>query len=370
MTVRRFKSGTIITSTVPPGPYQPPGRYQIGGFLGQGGFGCAYEAYRLDSKGRPSEEVCLKTTADSESWHRESYFGELLKKCDRAIRMYESFPLVPPTKRHEVLYCLVFELAEYGTIGAHLDSSRRPWSQKRAVEEIVALLKLLDQLHGTGALHRDITPMNVFVCKNRRLKLGDFGIAKHVLSGQATASVFNRAFVSKRMAELKRPVWLASDDVFQMGQLLGMLLRGDPHTLICETDVKGLACDDDLKKIIAKSICPRKSRYPDAREMLRALQGDSDHVQPPLESLEGKTVVFTGPLSIRRFDAEVMVRQSGGSVVDQVSNRVDVVVQGRRSPLYRNRHKGDKLCEAEKLIRQGHRISIINETEFINLVGL
>src|SRR5262249_15260778 len=162
--------------------------------------------------------------------------------------------------------------------------------------------------------------------------------------------------------------WLASDDVYQMGQLLGMLLRGDPHTLICEKDVKGLACDDDLKRIIAKAICPRKSRYADAREMLRALQGDDDHVQSPLESLAGKTVVFTGPLSIRRFDAAIMVRQAGGSVTDQVSSRVDVVVQGGRSPLYRNGHKGDKLCEAEKLIRQGHPICIINEKAFKELV--
>jgi serine/threonine protein kinase len=285
--------------------------------------------------------------------------------------MHESFPLFPdPRRRHEVLYCLVSELVESGTVHDHLETSGKPWSQKRAVREIIALLRLLAQLHDAGALHRDITPRNVFLC-SRRLKLGDFGIAKHVLAGRAaTASAFAPAFVSNRMAQGEQRYWLPADDVYQVGQLLGMLLRGDPHTLICEKDVKGLACDDDLKRIIAKAICPRKSRYPDAREMLSALQGDGDHVQPPLESLAGKVVVFTGPLSIRRFDAEVMVRGAGGSVADQVTARVDVVVQGRRSPHYRKGHKGDKLCEAEKLIRQGHPICIINEKAFKELVGL
>ena len=30
----------------------------------------------------------------------------------------------------------------------------------------------------------------------------------------------------------------------------------------------------------------------------------------------------------------------------------------------------DQLCKGEKLIRQGHPISILNETEFLGLVGL
>lgn len=236
--------------------------------------------------------------------------------------------------------------------------------------EIIALLKVLDQLHGSGALHRDITPMNVFVCKNRHLKLGDFGIARHVLAGRAaTASVFNRAFVSTRMALGEQRHWLPSDDVYQVGQLLGMLLRGDPDTRISGKDIESFACDGDLKQIVRKAVGPRKSRYPDAREMLRALQGDADRPQPCVESLAGKTIVFTGPLSVRRFDAEVLVRQAGGSVADEVSTRVNVIVQGRRSPHYRNGHKGDKLCQAEKLIRQGHPICIINEKQFKDLVG-
>lgn len=363
--MRKIKAGTIIDSPV------NGSRYRVAELLGEGGFGCAYRLHRLDAKERPIGELCLKVTLDPEGWHREAYFGELLKPCDRAIRMYESFPMFPPNKRQDIRYCLVFELAEYGTILDYLDSTRKPWSSKRATEEVVALLKLLDRLHGTGALHRDITPMNVFVCRNRLLKLGDFGIARHVLAGeQATASAFNGWFVSAKMAQGRQRYWLASDDVYQMGQLLAMLLRGDPHNLIEEQHVKQLACDDELRGIIAKAIGPRKSRYENASEMLRALKGDHDSAGSCVDSLVGKTVVFTGPLPLRRFDAEVLVRQAGGSVADDVTERVDVLVQGGRSPHYSNGHKGEKLCKAEKLIRQGHLISILNEREFLALVDL
>jgi serine/threonine protein kinase len=285
--------------------------------------------------------------------------------------MYESFPLCPPKRGQEIRYCLVFELAECGTIRDYLDWTRKPWSAKRATHEIMALLKLLDRLHGTGALHRDITPMNVFVCGNRQLKLGDFGIARHVLAGQqATASVFNPWFVSMKMAQGAQRYWLASDDVYQMGQLLAMLLRGNPDELVTEQDVKQLSCDDELKGIVARAIGPRKHRYENACEMLRALQGDHDFATPCVDSLAGKTVVFTGPMSLSRFDAEVLVRQAGGSVAHHVGKQVDVLVQGGRSLLYSNGHKGSKLCKAEKLIREGHPISILNEKEFLRLVGV
>jgi serine/threonine-protein kinase len=363
--MRRINSGTVIDSPV------SGARYRVAELLGQGGFGCAYRAQRLNARGRPTEELCLKVTLDPEGWHREAYFGELLKSCDRAIRAHESFPLFPARRGQEVRYCLIFELAEGGTIHDHLDATRRPWSAKRATQEIVALLKLLDRLHGTGALHRDITPMNVFVCRNRRLKLGDFGIARHVLAGrQATASVFNPWFVSVKMAQGAQRFWLAADDVYQMGQLLAMLLRGDPNELVAEADVKHLGCDDRLKGVIARAIGPRKSRYENACEMLRALQGDLGSAGPCVDSLAGKRVVFTGPMSITRFDAEVLVRQAGGSVAHHVGKDVDVLVQGGRSPLYSNGHKGEKLCQAEKLIRQGHPIAIIDEREFHRLAGV
>jgi len=361
--MRKLKSGTVIESPT------TGRRFLVAKPLGEGGYGCAYRVQRLDSWDRRIQNYCLKTTTDPESWHREAYFGELLNSCERAIRIYDSFPLFPPTRRYGVLYCLVLEYAEHGSIRDHLASTKHGWSPDRARREIVALLKLLDQLHGAGALHRDITPMNVFVCKNTKLKLGDFGLARHVLAGKmVTASAFTQFFVSKRMAEGARRYWLPSDDVFQMGQLLAMLLRGDADSLISVKDACKLPCKEDLHGIVAKAICARRNRFATALDMLRALQGH-DYPEPrPLESLEGKTVVFTGPLSIRRFDAEVLVRQAGASISDQVTGRVNVIIQGRHSRDYVMRHKGSKLLAAEKLIRQGVPISIISEPEFFKLV--
>ncbi len=361
--MRKLKPGTIVESPA------TGRRFLVANRLGEGGYGCTYRVQRLDSWNRRIQNYCLKTTTDPESWHREAYFGELLNRCDRAIRMYDSFPLFPPTRRHGVLYCLVFEYAEHGTIRDHLASTKQGWSPDRARREIVALLKLLDQLHGAGALHRDITPMNVFVCKNKKLKLGDFGLARHVLAGKmVAASAFTPYFVSKRMAEGERRYWLPSDDVFQMGQLLAMLLRGDADSLINVKDACKLPCKEDLHEIVARAICARRNRFATALDMLRALQGHDYPEIQPLESLEGKTVAFTGPLSIRRFDAEVLVRQAGATISDQVTSRVNVIIQGRRCHDYVTRHKGSKLLAAEKLIRQGVPISIISEPEFFNLV--
>jgi serine/threonine protein kinase len=324
---------------------------------------------RLDSWDRRIKGYCLKTTVDHESWHREAYFGELLNRCERAIRLFDSFPLFSATRRHGLLYCLVFEYAEHGTIRDHLAQTNRAWTPDRARREIIALLKLLDQLHGAGALHRDITPTNVFVCKNNKLKLGDFGLARTVLAGKMlAASHFTPFFVSKRMAEGERRHWLPSDDVFQMGQLLAMLLRGDAESLITAKDAIELPGDADLKAIVAKAICARRNRFPSALDMLRALQGHDYPEAQPLESLEGKTVAFSGLLSIRRFDAEVLVRQAGASISDSVTRRVNVIIQGRRSHDYVMRHKGAKLLAAERLIRQGVPISIISEPEFFDLV--
>ncbi|MCA9659544.1 MAG: protein kinase [Myxococcales bacterium] len=343
--------------------------YELAEVLGEGGFGKAYRAYELGRRGKVVDEVCLKTTPDQASWHRESYFGELLGKSKRAIQTYDSFPLLTGERGAKLLYCLVLELAELGTLEDYLEQrGNKPFTEKRAVREILALLRMLDGLHGASATHRDITPMNVFVCRGGVLKLGDFGIARHDVKGaRQTIDAYNPAFVTKGIQDAQHRYWMAADDVYQMGQLLGVLLSGRMGEPLTLADVSALKVSDRLKRVLRRAIGPRAKRFADAYAMIQALEGNEVADAAKLESLENKTVIFTGPLSIPRFDAEVLVLQAGGKVAERVTNDIDVVVQGGRSPLYRGGHTGTKLDAARKLIAKGRPIAIIGEGQFRRL---
>lgn len=357
--MRRLKRAEVISSPV-------SGRtYRVQGPLGEGGFGRAYLALELDRRGKELAKVCLKTTSDQESWHRESYFGELLRGHRRVIQTLDSFPLASRSRARRMLFCLVLELAESGTVADYLEKTHRPWSEARATREIKALLKVLEQLHGASATHRDLTPMNIFVRRNGTLKLGDFGIARHQLArASMNIDAFNPDFVTKGFRDSQHRHWLAVDDVYQMGQLLVALISGNPDRAIRPNAVKDLACSARLRRVIRRAIGQRGRRYADAHEMLQALEGEDASVEPHLRSLAGKKVAFTGPLSIGRFDAEVLVFAAGGEVVPRITRSVDVVVQGGRSA----RHTGSKLAHAKRLIKQGYGLTIIGEAEFRRLV--
>ena len=101
----RFVQGTVLKSPV------SKRRYELSHVIGHGGYGKAFEALDIKAKKR----VCLKYTLDQTSWHRESYFGELLKGNKRVIQIYDSFPLMP-TRPARIRYCLVLELAEHGAV--------------------------------------------------------------------------------------------------------------------------------------------------------------------------------------------------------------------------------------------------------------
>ncbi|MGE0430882.1 MAG: protein kinase [Planctomycetota bacterium] len=362
---RALRRGQIVISPV------SEKRYRIGPVLGEGGFGLAYRATRLTPKGREAEEVCLKTTLDQMSWHREAYFGELLGKSKRVIQVMDSFPLAPSRPgRGPMLFCLVMELAEHGTIADYLVKTGKPWPHARAVREICAMLRLLDQLHGGSATHRDITPANIFVCNGGTLKLGDFGIARHQLPGAPAAiDAFNPAFVTRGFVKGASRYWTTVDDVYQMGQLLGMLLRGDADTIVTQKMIPSIDCPERLKQIIARATGHKRARYTDAWEMLQALE-NTPQPEARLKTIRDKTIAFTGPLSITRFDAEVLVLAAGGRVAHTISRNVNVVV--REDTWSSNGHKPKKprntrLQRAEALQKAGHPLTIIGETEFRRL---
>ncbi len=280
------------------------------------------------------------------------------------------FPLMRPDG--QALYCLTLEYARHGDLSAFLSHTPRGWSEPAARREIAGILEVLGKLHRGQTLHRDLTPLNVFVCDGRRLKLGDFGIVRQQSDRRGiTARTMNALTAPSDILARAVPRWQARDDVYQVGQLLGMLIKGDARTRIRPHEIRGLTCTDHLKEIVYRCIGERRKRYESADEMIEALR------HPPaaltvgvLGTLKGVHVAFTGILTRRRSEAVRAARRAGAIIHGMPSSKTTVVVRGRPNPLQAaGRDAGLKLMEIKRLRAKGHRITLLNETLFWRLVG-
>jgi serine/threonine-protein kinase len=345
-------------------------RYRIGRILGEGGFGQAYLARRMGSLPGVPGTLCIKVSQRIDGWVREAYFGQLLDGHPRAIRVFDAFPL--PAGDGQVLYCLALEYATGGDLRAYLRRTGKGWPESVARREIAGILQVLGKLHRGQLLHRDLTPLNVFVCEGRCLKLGDFGIVRQQSDRRGTAAdVLNPLTAPSDIIEGAVPKWQARDDVYQVGQLLGMLVKGDAGERVRTHEIRRLPCSDHMKEIVYRCIGERRKRYESADELIEALH----HRPPPLktgvrQTLKGAHVAFTGILSKPRRDAVRAARRAGAIVHGMPSALVTVLVRGRPNPLQAaGRDGGRKLLEIRRLREKGHKITLLNESRFWRLAG-
>jgi serine/threonine protein kinase len=345
-------------------------QYRIDRLIGEGGFGQAYLAWRVGRSAVVPDLVCVKVSSRIDGWLREAYFGQVLDGHDRAIRVYDAFPLMRADGR--VLYYLALEYAELGDLNAFLRRADKGWSETTVRREIAGILEVLRKLHRGQTLHRDLTPMNVFVCKGPRLKLGDFGIVRQQSDRRGIiANTMNRMTAPSDLFDRAAPKWQARDDVYQVGQLLGMLVQGDASRRVRTSDVRGLSCSDHLKEIVHRCLGERRKRYESADEMIEALRTRPASLRPGvLRSLKGVHLTFTGILSKPRRDAAAAARRAGAIIHSGPSALTRVIVRGRPNVLQAaGRDGGLKLMEIKRLRAKGQRVTVLTERQFWRLVA-
>jgi len=343
-------------------------QYRLDRLIGKGGYGQVYLARRLSRSLVVPAVVCIKVSEHIEGWLREAYFGQVLDDHPRAIRVFDTFPLMRPESR--VLYCLALEYAPHGDLRAFLHRTGRGWPEATVRREIGGVLAVLGKLHRGQVLHRDLTPLNVFVCEGRCLKLGDFGIVRQQSDRRGiTARTLNPLMAPSDIIAGAVPKWQARDDVYQVGQLLAMLVKGDAQARIHAGEIRRLPCSDHLKEIIHRCIGERRKRYESADALIGALRVPPAPLRPGvLRSLKGVHLAFTGILSKRRDEAVRAARQAGAIVHGMPSGRTSVVVRGRPNPLQAaGRDAGLKLMEIKRLRGKGHKITLLNEARFWHL---
>ena len=148
------------------------GSFEITAQIGAGGMGEVYRA----RDARLGREVAIKVLPEG---FAES--AERLARFEREARAagslnHPNIISVFEVGRHDGMPYLVMELLEGETLRSRIGG--RPLPLRRAVEIGQALARGLAAAHEKGILHRDLKPENVFITRDGRVKVLDFGLAK------------------------------------------------------------------------------------------------------------------------------------------------------------------------------------------------
>ena len=148
------------------------GRYEILGPLGAGGMGEVYRARdpRLD------RDVAIKVLPSSLAGDVER-----LRRFEQEAKAagglnHPNILSVFDIATHDGAPYLVSELLEGETLRSRLGGTAL--APRRAIEYALQIAQGLSAAHEKGIVHRDLKPDNLFVTKDGRVKILDFGLAK------------------------------------------------------------------------------------------------------------------------------------------------------------------------------------------------
>jgi eukaryotic-like serine/threonine-protein kinase len=150
------------------------GPYEIVSPLGAGGMG---EVYRARDT-RLGRDVAIKVlpaefASDADRLHRFEQEARVLSALN-----HPNLLAIHDVGTQDGIHYLVSELLEGESLRQRLSDG--PLALRKSVDYGVQIAKGLAAAHEKGIVHRDLKPENVFITRDERLKILDFGLAKRM----------------------------------------------------------------------------------------------------------------------------------------------------------------------------------------------
>jgi eukaryotic-like serine/threonine-protein kinase len=208
------------------------GPYEILSLLGAGGMGEVYRARDSQLARDVAIKVLPNLTADPQRLHR---FEQEARAA--AALNHPNILAVYQLGTHDGTPYLVSELLEGETLREQIKRSRL--SVRKAIGYGTQIARGLAGAHEKGIVHRDLKPENLFVSRDGRVKILDFGLAK--LTQPRENSEFGASTLTERTEpgmvlgtvgymspEQVRGVYLDHrTDIFALGAILYEMLAGN-----------------------------------------------------------------------------------------------------------------------------------------------
>jgi Tol biopolymer transport system component len=206
------------------------GTYTILAKLGEGGMGEVYRAHDARLDRQVAIKVLPKAVADDpnrlERFSREARAVSALN--------HPNILTIHELGTHEGKPYIVTELLEGSELSAVIN--REPVAPRKVVDYALQMLDGLAAAHEKGIVHRDLKPANIFVTREGRVKILDFGLAKVVESANSdvTRQDLTGSGVVLGTAGYMAPEQIRGgradqrSDLFAFGAILYEMLSGRP----------------------------------------------------------------------------------------------------------------------------------------------
>ena len=256
-------------------------RYRVIQPLGDGGMKAVYLAEDLRFKARRCALAVMIDSFTSDQARRQAVLS-FEREADMLVQLdHPAIPKVSDRFSEQDHHYFVMDYVAGQTLEAKLAAAGGRLSQSETINIALQICEALDYLHGRTppVVYRDLKPANIIVTPEGRVKLVDFGIARHFTRQGTTVGTIGYAAPEQYQGECE-----PRSDVYALGATLHHLLSGrDPARF--PFDFPPLStllpdCDPKLEQLVGEALKrERGERLASVREFarrLRAITGSRD----------------------------------------------------------------------------------------------
>lgn len=284
-------------------------KYMLGRVIGVGGFGITYLGFDLNlqtyiaikeyfpdsfaSRGASGDE---NTVSPMES-KSEIYNKGLTRYVEEARNLSKFYNLQGIVSVKDFFYengtgYIVMEFINGINLKEYLKNNGGTLPEQTVLGLMKPVFESLFQIHNSGLVHRDISPDNIMVDKDGKIKLIDFGSAR----GQSTSEsdktytvILKHGYAPSEQyyAKGKQGAWT---DIYSLCATMYKMLTGQvpPNSVermeedtYVPVSAMGIAISQRTEMVLAKGLAVRyQDRYQNIGELLNDLYGNAPMAQP------------------------------------------------------------------------------------------